>query len=73
MNLAQSLQNTLGKSVSLTVEKQSVLIKSQQGRLPLGNQQKCTNQYLDMAACEVVYQSINHRLNIDKLLAVNIQ
>lgn len=31
MNLAQSLQNTLGKSVRLTVKKQSVLIKSQQG------------------------------------------
>lgn len=31
MNLAQSLQNVVGKSLSLTVEKQSVLIKSQQG------------------------------------------
>lgn len=33
MNIAQSLQHrpTLGKSIRLTVDKQSVLIKSQQG------------------------------------------
>lgn len=73
MNLAQSLQYKLGKCVRLTVEKQSVLIKSQQGTFgKTAKLYKSVVRY-GMAACEVVYQSINHRLNVDKLLAVNIQ